>query len=291
MATATSWNEAERYLSGDLDRLTALVDFVALHHARSLAVPVQRWTNPNATGGSAESEATIWERWEAVRDHYGHCGVEVTVYSEDTPVVLGAIPVFDAEDWGGRPRHTGRFIMPLTPRAVICGTPDWPFGQVRIKHGIADHETLVRSQLAGVPKLYSTPYLICEPCALERTAETALRLSEGGNVHWYAIQNRVDLCGTTAPHELRADWRQRARRHGRNQDMCGDPTTTRSMGAKYQSDMVEDARKIQKDLDDLGVQVCACDQHRSNREVSALWNAAMPQVICNEIRHQRNVDQ
>ena len=282
--------EAERYLSDPdrLDRLAALVDFIALHHARSLVVPLQQWIDPNATGGSAESEAAIGERWDAVRDHYGRCGIEVTVYPEETPVALGAIPVFDAQDWGRRPPGTARFIMPLTPRSTIGGTPDWPPGEVRVVPGSADREMLVISQLAGVPGLFGTPYLICEPSALERTAETALRLSEGSSVHWYAIANRIDLCGTSAPGEMRADWRRRTRRHARNQAICGCPITTRSMKAKYQSIMVEDARKIQKDLDDLGVKVCACDQHRRNREVSALWNAVMPQVICDEIRRQQN---
>ena len=278
---------AERFLS-DPDRLAALVDFVALHHARSLAVPLQQGMDPNATGGSAESEAAIRERSKTVRDHYGHCGIEVTIYPEDTPLALGAIPVFDAQDWGGRPPGTARFIMPLTPRATICGTPDWPPGQVRVIPGSADQEVLVLSQQAGVPRLYSAPYLICEPSALDQTAETALRVSEGSNWHWYAIRNRIDLCGTSAPGAMRADWRRRTRRHARNQAMCRCPITTRSMRGKYQSVMVEDARKIQKDLDDLGVRMCACDQHRRNREVSTLWNAVMPQVICDEIRRQQN---
>lgn len=279
---------AERYLS-DSGRLAALVDFVALHHARSLAVPLQQWTEPNAAGGRAESEAAIRERSEAIRDHYGRCGIEVTVYEEDTPVVLGAIPVFDAHDWGGRPPGTARFIMPLTPRAMLCGSPDLPPGEVRVVPGHADEDILVLSQLAGIPKLFGTPYLICEPSALDRTAETAMRLSEGRNVHWYAIRNRIDLCGERAPGVLRADWRHRTNRHERNQALCEDSTTTRSMRSKYQSIMVDDARKIQNDLDDLDVPVCACDQHRSNPAVSAMWNAVMPQVICDEVRRQQDI--
>ena len=163
---------AERLLS-DRDRLTTLVDFIALHHARSLVVPLKQLMNPNATGGSAESEAVIRERSEAVRNHYGRCGIEVTIYPEDTPVALGAIPVFDAQAWGSRPPGTARFIMPLTPRAIICGTPDWPPGEVRVITGSADHEMLVTSQLAGEPGCLSTSYLICEPSALERTARNS----------------------------------------------------------------------------------------------------------------------
>ena len=98
---------AETYLSGPdhletpdhpetPSHLETLVEFVALHHARSLVVPLRQGMAPNATGGSAESEAAIRERSEAVRDHYGRAGIEVTVYAEGIPVVLGAIPVFDA---------------------------------------------------------------------------------------------------------------------------------------------------------------------------------------------------
>ena len=140
-----------------------------------------------------------------------------------------------------------------------------------------------------MPGLFGTPYLICEPSALERTAEAALRLFEGGNWHWCALANRIDLCGSSAPGALRADWQQRTNRHQRNQAIHGDPTTTQSMKAKYQSMMREDARKIQQDLDDLGVPICACDQHRSNPEIKALWKATMPQVICDEMRRQRNL--
>ena len=170
--------EAEEYLS-DSEHLDKLVEFIALHHARSLVAALQQFMDPDASGGSAESEASIQERLEAVRDHYGRCGIEVVVYPEDTPVALGAIPVFDAQDWGGRPPGTARFIMPLTPHSTIGGTPDRPPGEVRVVFGSADHETLVLSQLAGVPRLYSSPYLICEPSALERTSEAALAPGRG----------------------------------------------------------------------------------------------------------------
>ncbi len=279
--------EAAERLISDPDRLAALVDLVALHHARSLVVPLRQLMDPNATGGSAESEAVIRERSEAIRDHYDRCGIEVTIYPEDTPVALGAIPVFDAHVWGRRPPGTARFIMPLTPRAIICGTPDWPPGEVRVVFGSVDHEMLVTSQLAGEPGLFGTTYLICKPSALERTAETALRLSEGSDVHWYAIDNRIHLCGTSAAGEMRADWRRRTRRHARGQVICRWPITPHCIRVRYHSIMGKDARKIQQDLDELGIKVCACDQHRRNHKVSALWNVAMPQVICDEIRRQQ----
>ena len=225
-----------------------------------------------------------------MRDHYRRCGIEVTVYPKDTPIALGAIPVFEAQDWGDRPPGTARFTMPLTPRTMICGTPDWLPGQVRVLRGSADHETLLMGQLAGVPGLYSTSYLICEPSALKQTSETALRLAEGGNWHWYAINSRIDLPDArSAPDASQTDWRNRAILHERNQAICADPTTTHSMKNKYRSIMVEDARKIQTDLDDLHVPVCDCARLRSDRE-AALWKAVMPQTVCQEIRRQQKVE-
>lgn len=282
---------AEACLS-DPDRLAALIDFIALHHARSVVVPLQQGMAPNATGGSTESEAAIRERSEAVRDHYGRSGIEVTVYEEDIPVVLGAIPVFDAYDWGGRPAGTARFMMPLTPRTMVSGTPDWPTGKVKVVPGSADQDTLLTFQIAGVPGLFSPSYLICEPSALERTAEAALRLSEGGNVHWHALRDRIDLCRGPAPGtplvdwRLRSDWQQRTTRHARNQGLLG--ITTNPVRQRLHNSMADDARKIQDDLDDLGVSMCACHERRRDREVSALWKATMPQAVCQEMRRQRN---
>lgn len=282
---------AEACLS-DPDRLAALIDFIALHHARSVVVPLQQGMDPNATGGSTESEAAIRERSEAVRDHYGRAGIEVTVYEEDTPVVLGAIPVFDAHDWGERPAGTARFMMPLTPRALICGTPDWPTGKVKVVPGSADQDTLLTFQIAGMPGLFSPSYLICEPSALERTAEAALRLSEGSEVHWHALRDRIDMCGGSAPGtplvdwRLRADWLQRTKLHARNQGLLG--ITTSPVRQRLLDSMAEDARKIQGDLDDLGVPMCDCHERRRDREVSALWKATMPQAVCQEMREQRN---
>ena len=200
--------------------------------------------------------------------------------------------MFDAYDWGDRPSGTARFMMPLTPRVIIGGTPDWPPGQVRVVPGSADRETLLTFQIGGVAGLFSTPYLICEPSALERTAEAALRLFEGGNWHWQALRDRIDLCGGSAPGtprlnwRLRADWQQRTDLHARNQGLLG--ITTSPVRQRLLEGMADNARKIQDDLDDLGVPMCACKQHRSNPEVSALWKATMPQVICDEMRQQRN---
>lgn len=282
--------EAERYLSNP-DRLAVLVDFIALHHARSLVVPLQQWIDPTAMGSNAESETAIRERWETVRDHYGRSGIEITVYPEETPVTLGAIPVFDEQDWGVRPPGTARFLMPLTPRMVIGGTPDWSPSQIRVIPGSVDHETLLALLIGCVPGMFNTSYLICEPSALERTTETALRLFEGGNWHWYAICNRINLCGSSAPSALRVDWRQRTIRHVRNQGLLGISTTTSPTKRRLRRSMAEDARKIQHDLDGLNVPICACDRHRSNPEVSALWKATMPQAICDEMRRQRNTHQ
>ncbi len=286
-SSGDSWPAAEAHLSVR-EHFDALVDFVALHHARSLVVPLRQLLDSRGTVDSAESEATIRARSEAVKNQYNKGGIEITVYPQATPVALGAIPVFDSEDWGARPPGTGRFMMPLTPRAMICGTPDWESGRVSVAPGSLDFESLLWFQLGGAPGLISSPYLVCEPSALERIANTALRLTEGGNWHWNAIDNRIALCGDSAPGPLRADWHQRTTRHTRNQATSADPTTTYSMRRKLQAISTKDARKIQDDLDELGVQVCACKQHRNNPEVSTLWKTTMPEAVCYEIRRQRN---
>ena len=98
----------------------------------------------------------------------------------------------------------------------------------------------------------------------------------------------IDLpAARSAPDALQTAWRKRGLRHERNQALCTDPTTTHSMKNKYRSTMVKDARKIQRDLDDLHVPVCDCARLHSDREVSALWKAVMPQTVCQEIRRRQ----
>ena len=287
------FDAAADYLSGtdcsieEAPPIDYLMKFILLHHARSVIVPIRQLMR-NAPLDSTEWEAIIGQRSEAARHRYDSCGFQVTVYPKDVALPLGAIPVFDAEDWGGRAPGTAEFMMPLTPRTMICGSPELPQGQVEVKSGIIDQETPIICQLGGVPTEFTPPYLICKPSTLEQTSETALCQAEGGNWHWYAIGARIDLCGRSAPDELRADWQQRTNRHDRDQGLFGIATSP--VKQRFRETMAEDARKLQKDLDDLDVDVCSCAHYRDNPHdsISALWKASMPQVICDEVRRQRN---
>ena len=205
---------AEDYLSGaecsigEERPIEHLMKFVVLHHARSVIVPIRQFMR-NGPLDSTAWETIIGQRSEDARHRYGNCGFQVTVFPNDIAIPLGAIPVYDAEDWSGRSPGTAEFMMSLTPRTMVCGVPEWHQGQVQVMSGTVDQETPIIVQLGGVPSEFTTPYLICKPSALEHTAKTALGQTEGGNWHWYAIRERIDLCGTSAPDELRADWRQR----------------------------------------------------------------------------------
>ena len=286
---------AKDYLSGtecsiEEERpIEHLMKFVVLHHARSVIVAIRQFMRRNAPLDSSEWETIIGQRSEATWHRYRNCGIQITVYPNDIAIPLGAIPVFDAEDWGGRAPGTAEFMMSLTPRTMICGSPEFPQGQVEVMSGKIDQETPVIVQLGGVPTEFTTPYLICKPSALEQTSETALRRAEGGNWHWYAIRARIDLCGRSAPDELRADWRRRTSRHDRNQGLLGIATSP--VKRRLRETMAEDARKLQKDLDDLDVDVCSCAHYRRNSDdsISASWKAIMPQVICGEVRRQWNI--
>ncbi|MDE0492514.1 MAG: hypothetical protein OXH54_01125 [Acidimicrobiaceae bacterium] len=285
---------AEDYLSGaecvigEERPIEHLMKFVVLHHARSVIVPIRQFMR-NGPLDSTTWETIIGQRSEDARHRYSKCGFQVTVFPSDIAIPLGAIPVYDAEDWSGRAPGTAEFMMSLTPRTMICGSPELPQGHVEVRPGTTDQETPIIVQLGGVPTEFTTPYLICKPSALEPTSDTTLHQVEGGNWHWYAIRERIDLCGTSAPDELRADWHRRTRRHSRDQGIHG--TTTRPVKQRLQATMAQDARKIQKDLDDLDVDVCSCVHYRRNHDdsVAASWKAIMPQVICGEVRRQRNI--
>ena len=269
---------AEAHLS-EPEHLSALVDFVALHHARSFVVPLTQAMVSDVPPGSAASGTTIEQRMQDAKGRYADCGLGLNLYTADTPMVLGAVPVFDALDWGERPPGTASFMMPLTPRAMLMGVPELPSGRVGAALGINDFEDRLSWQIAGSPGLFGTPYLICEPSALDRVSEAALRLSEGSAWHWVAISDRIALCEDIPP-DLRADWQQRLSRHERLQGTCADPTTTQSMKNKHHRTLAKDARKVQADLDELDVRACDCSKYRRDQERSSIWRAAMPQLIC-----------
>ena len=283
--TRDQLQDAQEYLS-DPDLVRALIDFVALHHARSLAVPVQQWVNRHNNVGVTESEAAIQKRLRDVSDHYAQCGTQVSVYPKDKPVPLGAIPVFEASDWGSPALGTARFAMPLTPYSMIAGAPDLPTGTVSVILGELSHEDLVLLQLAGGPGVIPSHYLICEPSTLQQTAETALRLSEGGSAHWFALNDRMVLCGKRAPREIRVHWQKHKARCDRYRGLL--EITSSPVKQRLKRTLAEDAAKIQKDLDELGVPVCDCMNYRTIQETSASWNAVMSQVICDGIRAQEN---
>ena len=277
------WTEAEAFLS-EPKHFEALIDLVTLHHARSLGVPLQQVLNGGGDN-SVETEAKIHERRRDVENYYSN-GIQITVFDPDTPLTLGAIPVFDAQSWGGREPGTAQFMMPLTPRVLISGTSERPSKQVKVASSCVQHVDLVMWQLGGAPDLFSTPYLICEPSALERTRGTALELAEGGNWHWYALRSRIDICGASSTRKR--DWRRRIRCQERNQRRHASLTTADPKKAKLRRRMASEARKIQTELDEFGAPVCACKQDRQNSNVSGVWKSVMPQIICDTVRQRRN---
>ena len=103
---------AEAYLTEDPDvpdgpsRVETLIDFVVLHHARSLAVPL-RHIFGGGQPDAARTSAQIDQRWQDTHQRYHACGIEIVVYHDDS-VPLGAVPVLDIQDWGGRPDGEGR---------------------------------------------------------------------------------------------------------------------------------------------------------------------------------------
>jgi len=261
-----------------------LIDLARLHHARSLAVPAQQFTRPRQTADSAEAEALIQARWDNAADYHA-CGIVVTVLSPDAPYALGAVPVFDSESWGGYRPNTARFSLPLTPHLVLSGIPELPAGQVHVAYENINQDVLLDLQLIGEGGWFATPYMICEPSALQQTTQMVLSLTEGRNTHWYALRDRMRLCDNATPQQ-HADWRQRSRHHDHNQRMLTDATTSNSRKTKILEVMIEDAHKIQNELDALNVPICACNQHRHG-ELAGLWRRFMPQIICDAMRSKQ----
>ena len=69
-----------------------------------------------------KTSAQIDQRRHDAHRRYHACGIEIVVHADDS-VPLGAVPVLDARDWGGRPDRTGEFLMPLSPHVLIRGAP------------------------------------------------------------------------------------------------------------------------------------------------------------------------
>ena len=278
----------ETFLSESV-HLEALVNLVVLHYARSLEVPLSRLINSSGKVNSAAYESDIEDRWGVV-ESYRKSGIQVAVLPSRDPVALGAIPVFNTPSWGVSDTGIARLVMPLTPRLLILGTDDAHQGKVEVVHGEMGFTDLLQWQLAGAPNVLSTPYLVCKTSELERTAEYALAFTEGSHWHWFALCNRIDLCGDDAPDALRRDWRKQIRRCESIQRALADPDTTAKMKGQARSKLSKDANKIQTDLDALGVSICACKQHRANEKTSDVWNSVIPQVLCDAIRRRNNQD-
>lgn len=273
---------AAKKLLSEPTNLKALIDLVALHHARSLAVPLQQFFDGHKTADSAAAEATIRARW-AEAQSYHQCGAVVSVLPAHTPVPLGAIPVFNTADWGGPLLGTSaQFLMPLTPRVVIAGNPAMQPGEVKVVAESPAQPSILWWQIAGELGQFGTPYLVCSPSALEQTAIEALSCTVGTAMHWHALYNRVDRYDGTVDSRLRADWRKRVRCHERLQGWHTDPTTTNAMKEKHRNAMIEGARELQASLDGHDIPICSCRSlyHDTASEVKALWKRFMPQIIC-----------
>lgn len=266
----------------DPANLAALVDFVVLHHARSLTVPLQQFFDGRRWADSAAAEATIGTRWSEAQSYHG-CGIVLSVMPADTPVPLGAIPVFNTSDWGGEEfGTTAQFLMPLSPRVIIAGDPTMQPGQVRVVAEDPGRTRLVMWQIAGARRQFATPFLICEPGALGSIADEALPATVGTHMHWLALQHRVGRPDNPVGNRQQADWRRTLQDLERLIQLHTDPTTTNSLRAKYRESLKNGARELQTSLDEHGVPICNCSQlyHREAPEVAALWKGYMPRVIC-----------
>ena len=278
---------AEAFLT-EPTKLEVLIDLAVLHHARSLTVPLQQFLDGHTAADSAAAGATIRQRWTEAQS-YHQCGIVVSVLPANTPVPLGAVPVFNTSDWGGEDLGTSaRFLMPLTPRVVIAGNPGLKPGQVSVVAESPGMTRLFVWQMVGEVEQFGTPYLICHPSALNQTANEALPRTVGTTMHWLALHNRVNQYDGTVDKRQREEWRRSVQRHQHRQGLHTDPTTTNSMKEKHRAAMFEDARELQASLDDHGIPNCGCSRlnHASGPEVAALWKRFMPQIICDAMRQQ-----
>ncbi len=278
---------ARTYLVEDLSRVETLVDFAVLHHARSLVVPLRHFFG-GGQADAAKTSAHIDQRWNDAHQRYHACGIEIVVHADDS-VPLGAVPVLDAHDWGGRPVGTAEFIMPLSPHVLICGAPDPDMapGEVRVVAGSAAREDLVDWQVAGAPGVISSPFVVCEPSSAASNSQTARRFAEGGAWHWLVLDDRIGAA-CNAPPRVRVAWKDRQACQGSDDTMYRSPFATESNRARIRARSAERARLTQLELDDLKVTVCRCAHYRRDPRTSAAWEQIMPQVVCDAARYKRN---
>ena len=270
---------AERLLS-DGTSFTSLVDFAALHHARSLWVPLQQYQNGRTTLDRTEAEAVIEARWAYAHESYHKCGIDLSVLAN--PTTLGAVPVFDAATWGGpKPEAPQQFMMPLAPRVMMFGTPEPDRSEREIRVVIEENpfETAFMLQLYGEPGFFSSPYLICPPLVLGETARAALDHTTGSGAHWHGQQTRFYRHQMTyANSHRRADIRQRTQKH---LDLLARLKTAQEVEKGQIEDELRDmASTLQTELDKIRMPICGCGYFRNDPEVGALWRLIMPQIIC-----------
>ena len=278
---------AHAHLVEDLSRVETLVDFAVLHHARSLVVPLRHFFG-GGQADAAKTSAQIDQRWQDAHRRYRACGIEIVVHADDS-VPLGAVPVLDAHDWGGRPDGTAEFIMPLSPQVLICGAPgpDLTPGEVRVVAGSAAREDLVGWQVAGAPGLISSPFVVCEPSSAASNSQTALRFAEGGAWHRFVLEDRIGMADRARPRD-RVAWQDRQACQGSDETMYRSPFATETNKARIRERSAERARLTQIELDDLNVSGCRCAHYRRSSRTSAAWEQIMPQFVCDAARRKRN---
>ena len=273
--------EAARAFLSEPEHLEALIDLARLHYARSLPVSIRQLINSQGVADSAEAEAMIRERWDNTHDYHDH-GAVITVLPAGSPYALGAVPVFDTQTWGPRDTVDARFMMPLTPRMMINGAMGLPPKQVEVVTEDIGHNLLLPMPMAGEPGLFPSQWMICQPSALRKITAAVLKHSEGRSTHWFALRDRIALCGDNATPEQQTNWQRVRERYEQNQSALETRALRKPVQNRIYETMVKDARELQADLDALDALVCGCSHHRHG-EASSLWRRFMPQIICDEM--------
>ena len=252
---------AHAYLTEDLSRVETLINFAVLHHARSLVVSLRRLFG-DRQADAAKTSAQIDQRWQDAHRRYHACGIEIVVDVDDS-VPLGAVPVLDAHDWGGRPDGTAEFVMPLSPHVVICGAPSPGLTprEVRVVARSAASEDLVHWQVAGSLGLISSPFVVCEPSSAARDSQTALRFAEGGSWYRFVLDDRIEAAWDTSPRD-RVAWKDRQACQGSDDTMCRSPFATATNKTNIWERSAARARQTQREL---GV---TRDQHPPRQPIS-----------------------
>lgn len=274
----------------------SLIELAVIHHARSLAVPVQRIVDGRAESGQTKEIEEAIQRRRSSAQRYYDCGLVVSVLPPSSPAVLGAVPVLHTPSLGDtRLDKPALFMMPVTPQLVIAGDPDMGRGQVVVRGDSVDGTQRLTWQLMAEPGLLRTPYLICKPSELERTTEAALAFTEGAPFHWSALCDRMALYREGATRgefeAYLATWRPLEREYRNRQGWYDDPLTTNSMRRKHGKAMARIARIIQEHLDSVGIPICDCRWHRDKKTDpihAALWELIVPTVVCQKIREKQN---